>query len=68
VVEDKWIATVEGAVRGEVERITQRLAGRVQTLETRYADPLPELEDEVGALAETVDHHLQHMVKGTAEA
>lgn len=30
VVEGKWIATVEGAVRDEVERITQRLAGRVQ--------------------------------------
>jgi hypothetical protein len=51
----------EGAVRGEVERITQRLAGRVQELETRYADPLPELEDEVDALSETVDEHLKTM-------
>jgi len=61
VVEDKWIASVEGAVRDEVERITQRLAGRVQELETRYADPLPELEDEVDALSDTVDEHLKTM-------
>ena len=44
VVEDKWIATVDNAVRDEVERITQQLAGRVQELETRYSDPLPALE------------------------
>ena len=67
VVEGKWIATVEGAVRDEVERITQRLAGRVQELVARYADPLPELEDEVDALAETVDGHLQRTVDGSAE-
>jgi len=68
VVEDKWIATVEDAVRDEVERITQQLSGRVQDLETRYADPLPELEDEVDALAETVKAHLQHVVGGGVEA
>jgi type I restriction enzyme M protein len=61
VVEDKWIATVEGAVQGEVERITQRLAGRVQELETRYAEPLPELENEVDALADNVSAHLETM-------
>jgi len=61
VVEDKWIATVEDAVRDEVERITQRLAGRVQELETRYADPLPELEGEVNALADDVSAHLKTM-------
>jgi type I restriction enzyme M protein len=51
----------EGAVQGEVERITQRLAGRVQELETRYADPLPELKDEVDVLSDTVDEHLKTM-------
>ena len=61
VVEDKWIATVEGAVRDEIERITQQLAGRVQELETRYSDPLPELEDEVDALAGNVSAHLETM-------
>ena len=61
VVEDKWIATVDDAVRDEIERITQQLAARVQELETRYADPLPELEDEVDALADNVRVHLETM-------
>ena len=68
VVEDKWIATVDDAVRNEIERITQQLAGRVQELETRYADPLPKLEDDVDTLAETVKGHLQRMMEGGAEA
>jgi type I restriction enzyme M protein len=43
------------------EHITQQLAGRVQELETRYADPLPDLEDETDALSNTVDEHLKMM-------
>ena len=42
VVEDKWFAHIRGAVDGEVERLTQGLAGRVKALEERYARPLPE--------------------------
>ncbi|MEX2402403.1 MAG: hypothetical protein WD423_16650, partial [Rhodothermales bacterium] len=61
VVEDKWLATVEDAVRSEVERITGQLAGRVQELEERYAEPLPDIEDEVGMLARRVDKHLKTM-------
>jgi type I restriction enzyme M protein len=33
----------------------------VQTLETRYSDPLPELENEVDELSDTVDEHLKTM-------
>ena len=61
VVEDKWIATVDDAVRDEIERITQQLAGRVQQLETRYAKPLPEMEKETSKLSDTVDEHLRMM-------
>jgi type I restriction enzyme M protein len=58
VVEDKWIATVQTAVRDEIERITQQLSGRVQELETRYAKPLPDLEDEVRNLSNQIGEHL----------
>jgi type I restriction enzyme M protein len=66
VVEDKWVAAVEDAVRGEVERVTQRLAGRVQTLEARYATPLPDLEDEADALAARVREHLETITEAHA--
>ena len=40
-------------------RSTQPLSRRVQELETRYADPLPELEDEVDSLSAKVAEHLK---------
>lgn len=61
VVEDKWLATVEDAVQQEIERVTQRLAGRLQELTERYATPLPQMEETVDALSGKVDEHLQTM-------
>ena len=42
VVEDKWLATIREAIEGEMQRLTQQLAGRAKELEERYARPLPE--------------------------
>ena len=39
VVEDKWFTSIRGAIEGEVQRLTQQLAGRVKELEERYARP-----------------------------
>jgi len=61
VVDDKWFASIEAAIEGEVQRLTQRLAGRVKELEERYAQPLPELEREVEEYAEKVEGHLKKM-------
>ena len=61
VVKDKWIASVQSAIEGEVQRLTQALAARVQELEERYAQPLPELTHEVEAFSAKVDEHLQKM-------
>jgi len=61
VVEEKWLNTVEDAVQQEIERVTQRLAGRLKELTERYASPLPGLEEEVDALSETVTEHLKTM-------
>ena len=61
VVEDKWFASIHNAIKGEVQRITQQLAGRVKELEERYASPLPELEREVEAYSEKVKGHLKKM-------
>lgn len=61
VVEDKWFASIRAAVEGEVEQLTQRLAGRVKELDERYARPLPELEREVEAFSAKVEEHLKRM-------
>jgi len=60
-VDDKWQATLKAAIQGEIERVTQQLANRVKTLEERYAEPLPQLMQDVEALAGKVDEHLKKM-------
>jgi type I restriction enzyme M protein len=61
VVDDKWLATLAAAVQGELDRVSQTLTGRIRQLAERYATPLPQLTDEVAALAAKVDKHLQKM-------
>ncbi|MBN8610107.1 MAG: N-6 DNA methylase [Deltaproteobacteria bacterium] len=61
VVEDKWLATLEAAVQGELDRVSQTLTGRVRELADRYATPLPKLTTELSLLAARVDEHLRSM-------
>lgn len=61
VVDDKWLATIAAAVQGELDRVSQTLTGRIRQLAERYATPLPQLTDEVAALAARVDGHLTKM-------
>ena len=61
VVEDKWTSTIQAAIAGEVQRVTQELTGRVEELEERYAHRLPDLECEVKGFSAKVDAHLRKM-------
>ncbi|MCF6250200.1 MAG: type I restriction-modification system subunit M [Methylococcaceae bacterium] len=61
VVDDKWFALLENNIQAEIERVTQQLANRVKTLEERYAEPLPQITEEVSALSTRVDAHLKRM-------
>jgi type I restriction enzyme M protein len=61
VVDDKWMATFEMDVKTEMERISQRLTGRIKELAERYAMPLPSLTAEVEVLEEKVHAHLKNM-------
>ncbi|MBK1620335.1 type I restriction endonuclease subunit M [Lamprobacter modestohalophilus] len=61
VIEDKWMTRIAADVKNEVERVSQRLTGRVQELAERYATPLPALVDEVETLSARVDGHLERM-------
>ncbi|PSB30111.1 type I restriction-modification system subunit M [Chlorogloea sp. CCALA 695] len=61
VVDDKWQGTLKNAIASEIERVTQQLANRVKTLEERYAEPLPQLVQEVEVLSSKVEEHLKRM-------
>ena len=60
-VDDKWLASTQAAIEGEVQRLTQQLAARIKELEDRYADTLPELEHEVTGLKGKTEDHLKRM-------
>jgi type I restriction enzyme M protein len=61
VVERKWMDALEMSVHEEVDRLSQRLAGRVKELAERYEQPLPDLADKVEGLTGKVDEHLKIM-------
>ena len=62
VISDKWGATLEGRIIAEIERVTQQLGSRIKELDERYAEPLPQLVDEVERLTSRVDEHLQKLI------
>lgn len=61
VVDDKWLFSLRNAVHSEMQRISQKLTGRIVELAERYENTLPELTNEVAALSKKVDGHLQEM-------
>ncbi len=61
VVHDKWLASLAARVQGELDRVSQALAGRIKQLTERYATPVPQLVAEVEALSAKVDEHLRKM-------
>jgi type I restriction enzyme M protein len=60
-VDEKWMASLSDAVRGELERVSQTLTGRIRELAERYATPMPQLTEDVATLAARVERHLQKM-------
>jgi type I restriction enzyme M protein len=61
VMDDKWLGTLAATLQGGLDRVSQTLTGRIRQLAERYATPLPQLTDEVVALAARVDEHLKKM-------
>ena len=61
VIYDKWFPAIRAAVEGEVQHLTQVLAGRVNELEDRYAATMPELEKDVDEFNVKVETHLKQM-------
>ena len=61
VVDDKWLATLDVAVHGEMDRLSQQLTARVKELAERYEAPLPQLNERVVELEAQVSRHLEKM-------
>jgi len=61
VVDDKWLAALDAAIYGEMDRVSQQLTQRVKDLAERYETPLPQMASRVAELEAKVNHHLQVM-------
>jgi type I restriction enzyme M protein len=61
VVEDKWLAKLEQDVQDEIQRVNQRLTGRIKELVERYESTLPALKTKVDDLEKSVNAHLAKM-------
>ncbi|MDO8843435.1 N-6 DNA methylase [Methylicorpusculum sp.] len=61
VVDDKWLANLDTAIHGEMDRISQQLTQRVKQLAERYETPVPQISLRVDALQAKVNGHLQRM-------
>jgi len=55
------MATIEKAIKTEMDRISQRLTQRIKELAERYETPLPAQTNEVTELASKVSAHLEKM-------
>jgi type I restriction enzyme M protein len=60
-VDDQWMAALEAAVQGEVDRVSQNLTQRVIELAERYETSVSQMNEHVNKLEEKVNHHLERM-------
>jgi type I restriction enzyme M protein len=60
-VDDKWLAALDAAIHGEMDRISQVLTGRVKELAERYEMPLPRMVSRGTELEAKVNRHLENM-------
>ena len=68
VVDDKWLATLDAAIHGEMDRVSQQLTQRVKELAERYETPMPQMVDRVAELEAKVNCHLEKMGSHGSEA
>jgi type I restriction enzyme M protein len=61
VVDDKWLAALDAAIHGELDRVSQGLTQRVKELAERYETPMPEMAGRVAELEVNVTRHLERM-------
>lgn len=60
-VDGKWLASLQAAISGEIDRVSQTLTRRVNELAERYETPLPQLISRVSEFEAKVALQLQKM-------
>jgi len=61
VVEKKWLTRLEEMVNDELDNIVMSLTSRIKELAERYAEPSPDIEQEVQDYEKKVKEHLKIM-------
>ena len=61
VVDDKWLAALNGAIHGEMDSVSHTLTLRVKQLADRYETPMPQMVSRVADLEGRVNKHLAKM-------
>jgi type I restriction enzyme M protein len=61
VVDDKWLAALDAAIHGEIDRVSQQLTQRVKELAERYETTLQQMIGRVTELESKVNCHLRRM-------
>jgi type I restriction enzyme M protein len=61
VVDDKWLASLDAAIHGEMDRVSQQLTQRINELAKRYETPVPQMVSRVAELGARVNRHLATM-------
>jgi type I restriction enzyme M protein len=61
VVDDKWLAALDTAIHGEMDRISQGLTRRVMEVAERYETPMPQIVNRLAELEAKVNRHLERM-------
>ncbi|MEO8035784.1 MAG: N-6 DNA methylase, partial [Acidobacteriota bacterium] len=61
VVDDKWLAALDVAIHGEMDRVSRELTERVRELSERYETPLLQMVGRVTDLESKLSCHLKRM-------
>lgn len=61
VVDEKWLAALDAAIHGEMDRVSQQLTRRVKEMAERYETPMPQMVGRVAELEAKVSGHLERM-------
>jgi type I restriction enzyme M protein len=61
VVDDKWLAALDAAVHGELDRVSQQLTQRVKELAERYNTSMPQIASRIAELEAKVQRDLEKM-------
>lgn len=60
-VDDKWLASIDALIHGEMDRVSQQLTQRIKELAERYETSLPQITNRVVKLQTKVNGHLKQM-------